>query len=264
MSDRFTEKAESALNRSVKIAERLGHTYIGSEHLLLSLAEDELCCAALILQKHKIDKDKIYSVIKDYSGTGSNTSLSSKDLTPRARKILESSYNNSIQHGDGTIGTEHILLSLIEERDSVAIKLLKNMRADIGAIKDDVYTLMKGRERTTPKARRDSFPPILKQYGKNLCEMARDGKFDPVIGRDTETDRIVRVLSRKNKNNPCLVGEAGVGKTAIVEGLAQRIVNNEVPPALLGKTIISIDLTSMVAGAKYRGDCEERIKNIIS
>lgn len=264
MSDRFTEKAESALNRSVKIAERFGHTYIGSEHLLLSLAEDEVCCAALILKKNRIDKDKIYALIKDYSGMGAKTALSSRDLTPRARKILEGSYNNAIQHGDGTIGTEHILLSLIEEKDSVAIKLLKNIRADLSAIRDDVYTLIKSHERTVQRVKRDSFAPILKQYGKNLCEMAREGKFDPVIGRDVETDRVVRVLSRKNKNNPCLVGEAGVGKTAIIEGLAQRIVNNDVPPALLGKTIISIDLTSMVAGAKYRGDFEERIKNIIS
>ncbi len=264
MSDRFTEKAERALNRSVKIAEKLGHTYIGSEHLLLALAEDELSCAALILKKNKIDKDTISSFIRDYSGTGVKSSLSSKDLTPRARKILEDSYNNAMQHGDGTIGTEHILLSLTEEKDSVAIKLMRNMKADLSAIRDDVYTLIKSRERAMPKVKREGYAPILKQYGKNLCELAKEGKFDPVIGREKETDRLVRVLSRKNKNNPCLVGEAGVGKTAIVEGLAQRIVKNDVPQSLAGKTIISVDLTSMVAGAKYRGDFEERIKNIIN
>ena len=264
MSDRFTQKAENALNRSVKTAENLGHTYIGTEHLLLALAEDDLSCAALILKKNDVDKEKILSFIKEYSGIGVKSTLSSKDLTPRARRILEGSYNNAMQYGDGTIGTEHILLSLIEERDSVAIKLLKNMRADLGAIKDDVYTLIKSRERTVEKVKRESHSPILKQYGKNLCELAREGKFDPVIGRESETDRVVRVLSRKNKNNPCLIGEAGVGKTAIVEGLAQRIVQNDVPPILQGKTIISVDLTSMVAGAKYRGDFEERIKNIIN
>ena len=264
MSDRFTEKAENALNRSVKIAEKFGHTYIGSEHLLLSLAEDELCCAALILKKSGIDKKKITSVIKDYSGTGVKSKLSSKDLTPRARKILEGSYNNAIEYSGGTIGTEHILLSLIEERDSVAIKLLKNLKADLNVIRDDVYTLIKSRERVNQKIKKDSTPQILRQYGKNLCELAKEGKFDPVIGRDKETDRVIRVLSRKNKNNPCLVGEAGVGKTAVIEGLAQRIVNNEVPNALLNKTIISVDLTAMVAGAKYRGDFEDRIKNIIN
>lgn len=264
MSDRFTEKAENALNKSVKIAEKLGHTYIGSEHLLLALSDDESSCAALILKKNGIGKEKIYTCIKEYSGTGVKSSLSSKDLTPRARKILESSYNNANLHGDGTIGTEHILLSLIEEKDSVATKLLKNIRVDINNIRDDIYTLTKSRERTMQKTKREAYAPILKQYGKNLCELAKEGKFDPVIGRDKETDRLVRVLSRKNKNNPCLIGEAGVGKTAIIEGLAQRIVNNDVPPTLLGKTIISVDLTSMVAGAKYRGDFEDRIKNIIN
>ena len=264
MSDRFTQKAENALNNSVTIAEGLGHTYIGTEHLLLALAEDEVSCAALILKKHEVTKERISSLIREYSGTGVKSSLSSKDLTPRARKILESSYNNAMQYGDGTIGTEHILLALVEERDSVAIKLLKSTRADLGAIKEDINTLIKSRERTLQKTKKESYPPILKQYGKNLCELAKEGKFDPVIGRELEMDRVVRVLSRKNKNNPCLVGEAGVGKTAIIEGLAQRIANNEVPATLRGKTIISVDLTSMVAGAKYRGDFEERIKNIIN
>ena len=263
MSDRFTQKAENALNRSVTAAEEYGHTYIGTEHLLLALAEDELSCAALILKKSGIDKEKISSYIRDYSGTGVKSILSSKDLTPRARKILEGSYNNAMQYGDGTIGTEHILLSLIEERDSVAIKLLKSIGADLGAIKEDIYILIKSRERTLQKAKKEMHSPILKQYGKNLCELAKEGKFDPVIGRDNETDRVIRILMRKNKNNPCLIGEAGVGKTAIIEGLAEKIVKNDVPPVLRDKTIISVDLTSMVAGAKYRGDFEERIKNII-
>ena len=264
MSDRFTEKAENALNRSVKAAERLGHTYIGTEHLLLSLAEDELCCASLILKKNGIDRAKLLSVIKDYSGMGVKSKLSSKDLTPRARKILENSYNNAMQFGGGKIGTEHILLSLIDEKDSVAIKILNILKTDLLGIRDDINTLIKNRERTIQSVKKDTISPILKQYGKNLCDLAKDGKFDPVIGRDKETERVIRVLSRKNKNNPCLVGEAGVGKTAVVEGLAQRIVDSNVPEALLGKTIISIDLTSMVAGAKYRGDFEDRIKNIVN
>ena len=201
MSDRFTEKAENALNRSVKIAEKLGHTYIGSEHLLLALSEDECSCAALILKKNGIGKNKIYACVKEYSGIGVKSALSSKDLTPRARKILESSYNNANQYGDGTIGTEHILLSLVEEKDCVATKLLKNMRVDINSIREDIYTLTKSRERTMQKTKREGYAPILKQYGKNLCELAKEGKFDPVIGRDKETDRLVRVLSRKNKNN---------------------------------------------------------------
>ena len=264
MSDRFTEKAENALNRSVKIAEKFGHTYIGSEHLLLALSEDDTSCASLILKKNGIGKDKIYTCIKEYSGIGVKSNLSSKDLTPRSRKILESSYNNANHCSESIIGTEHILLSIVEEKDCVAFKLLKSMRADTGLIREDINTLIKSRERTICKAKRDVYPPVILQYGKNLCELAKAEKFDPVTGRDKETDRIIRVLSRKNKNNPCLIGEAGVGKTAIIEGLAQRIVNNDVPPSLIGKTIISLDLTSMVAGAKYRGDFEDRIKNILN
>ena len=264
MSDRFTEKAENALNRSVKVAENLGHTYIGSEHLLLALSEDEYSCAALILKKNGLTKDIIYTWIKEYSGTGVKSTLSSKDLTPRARKILESSYNHASEQTNGTIGTEHILLALIEEKECVAGKLFKSVKANTTALRDDIYTLIKSRERILEKPKREGYSSIIKQYGKNLCELAKQGKFDPVIGRDKEIDRIMRILSRKNKNNPCLIGEAGVGKTAIVEGLAQRIANNDVPTSLIGKTIISLDLTSMVAGAKYRGDFEERIKNIIN
>lgn len=264
MSDRFTEKAENALNRSVKVAESLGHTYIGSEHILLALSEDEYSCAALILKKNGIVRDTIYTWIKEYSGIGVKSTLSSKDLTPRARKILENSYNHAVDQTNGTIGTEHILLALIEEKECVAGKLFKSIRANTTAIRDDIYTLIKSRERILEKPKREGYSSVIKQYGKNLCELAKQGKFDPVIGRDKEIDRITRILSRKNKNNPCLIGEAGVGKTAIVEGLAQRISENNVPASLLGKTIISLDLTSMVAGAKYRGDFEERIKNIIN
>ena len=264
MSDRFTEKAENALNISVRVAENLGHTYIGSEHLLLALLEDEYSCASLILKKNGVGKEKIYSIVKAHSGSGAKTSLSSKDLTPRARKILEGSYNNANQHGDGTIGTEHILLALMEEKDCVASKLLKSSKCDISAIRDDIYSLLKSREKALQKHKREGYSGIIKQHGKNLCEMAKEGKFDPVIGRDKEIERVIRVLSRKNKNNPCLIGEAGVGKTAIVEGLAERIAKGDVPPSLIDKTIISLDLTSIVAGAKYRGDFEERIKSIIA
>ncbi len=264
MSDRFTEKAEKALNRSVKIAERFGHTYIGSEHILLSLAEDESSCASLILKKNGISKEIVNTTIKEYSGIGEKSKLSSKDLTPRAKKILETSYNNAAENGNGIIGTEHILLAIIDERDSVAIKLLTKMTSSLNSIREDINTLIKSRERIVLTSKKPARTVALKQYGKNLCELAENDKFDPVIGRDKETDRIIRILSRKNKNNPCLIGEAGVGKTALVEGLAQRIIQNDVPPNLIGKTIISIDLTSMVAGAKYRGDFEERIKSILN
>ncbi len=265
MSNKFTKKAEDALNRAVILAEELGHTYIGTEHVLLALAEDESSCAAVILRKNKMSRERIYDAIKEYSGVGTKTSLSSKDTTPRCRRILESSYKISKKYAADKIGTEHILLALLEERESVASKILIKTETDVITLKDEVVTFLRTAERglfiTEPPS--ESSIPNLVKYGKNMTRIAERGGFDPLIGREHETERVIRILSRKNKNNPCLIGEAGVGKTAIVEGLAQRIANGNVPSCLLGKIIISLDLTSMVAGAKYRGDFEERIKSIM-
>ena len=266
MSNKFTKKAEEALCRSVKVAEELGHTYIGTEHILLSLSEDEGCCAAIILKKSKVTKDKIRSAIKEYSGVGEKTRLSAKDTTPRCRRILESSYRISQKYSSELIGTEHILLALLEERECVSSKLLLRMEADVISLKDEVLGFLRSTERgiffSEPSL--DAAIPNLMKYGKNMTRIAERGGYDPVIGRDKETERVIRILTRKTKNNPCLIGEAGVGKTAIVEGLAQRIARGDVPDVLRGKSIISIDLTSMVAGAKYRGDFEERVKSIMS
>lgn len=264
MDNKFTQKAENALINSLKIAEGFGHTYIGTEHLLLALSKNETSCSALILSRYSLTSDKINNIIKDYSGVGVKSELTPNDMTPRLKSILEEAYDLALKYGDGIIGTEHILLAILEENDSVAIKLLKRSKINLGSMRDEILALLKVRERHSQAPKKESVTPLLKQYGKNLCEMAKDDRFDPVIERDSETDRIIRILSRKTKNNPCLIGEAGVGKTAIVEGLAARIVKGDVPPPLIGKTIISVDLTSMVAGAKYRGDFEDRIKNIIA
>ena len=265
MSNKFTEKAENALNHAVTLAEGLGHTYIGSEHVLLALLCDDVSCASVMLKRNKVTKEKVEAAIRDYSGVGERTKLTSKDTTPRCRRILELSYKNSEKYSSERIGTEHILLAILDERDSVASKILLRIDTDMVGLKDDVITFMRATERSlsAPDTLRESAIPNLTKYAKNMSRMAEAGEFDPVIGRDRETDRVVRILTRKNKNNPCLIGEAGVGKTAIVEGLAQRIATGNVPDALLGKTIFSLDLTSMVAGAKYRGDFEERIKSII-
>lgn len=265
MSNNFTQKAENALNRAVKIAEECGHTYIGTEHILLSLAEDETCCAAILLKKNKVSKEKIAEAIREYSGTGHKSSLTSKDTTPKCRKTLEASYKIMKKYACDKIGTEHLLMALLDECECVASKILQKIDADTVGLKDSIIVFMRTADRGVIYAEptNEAAIPNLIKYGKNISSLAIKGELDPVIGRDRETDRVIRILSRRTKNNPCLIGEAGVGKTAIIEGLATRIAEGRVPAPLLGKTIISIDLTSMVAGAKYRGDFEERIKNIM-
>lgn len=261
MGKRFTEKAEKALNSSVRIAEEFGHTYVGTEHILLSLLADEQTCASFILKKRLVTYERLYKTIAEYGGLGEKSHLSIGDITPRGRDVLEESYNNSLKYGDGIIGTDHILLSILDEKNSVAIKVLKIMGTEISPLKSELTAFLKNKEKVGKK---ETLTPVLKQYGKNMTAQAQNQEFDPVIGRDKEIDRLIRILCRKNKNNPCLIGEAGVGKTAIVEGLAQRIANGNVPDFLKSKVIISIDLTSMVAGAKYRGDFEERIKGLLN
>lgn len=267
MSNRFTEKAEKALNSAVTIAEELGHTYIGSEHILLSLSKDNNSAAAIVLLKNGINFDKILKTVKEYSGYGSKSILTPKDMTPRCKKIVENSYRLSLKYGAVKIGTEHILLSILDEKECIATKILIFAGLDITTVSDDVLTVIKTAEKhfESHKNKKDSNEAsTLLQYGKNLTESARAGNLDPVIGRERETERLIRILCRKNKNNPCLIGEAGVGKTAIVEGLAMRIASGNVPNQIKGKNIFSVDLTSMVAGAKYRGDFEERIKNLLN
>ena len=266
MSNRFTEKAEKALNNTARLAESLGHTYIGSEHILLALCKEKDSAAAVILMKNGITYDKILETIKEYSGVGSKSSLTPKDMTPRSIKIVENSYRISVRYGALKIGTEHILLSILEEKECIGIRIISFAGGDTVAITDEVLTLLRTAEKhfESHKIKKESPESALIQYGKNLTELARNGKLDPVIGREKECERLIRILCRKTKNNPCLIGEAGVGKTAIVEGLAKRISCGDVPEQLKGKNIFSVDLTSMVAGAKYRGDFEERIKNMIN
>jgi len=265
MNNKFTDKAEKALNRAVKIAEQYGHTYIGSEHLLEAILEDPDGCAAILMKRSGVTAITVSDAIKEYSGAGIRTNLNSKDMTPKCKKILENAYKSSVRFSSSKIGTEHLLLAIIEERDSVANKLICRIGIDPPIIKETILTFMKNTEKSLSiKSVKDSDIPNLLKYGKNMTDAARAGEYDPVISRDKETERLVRILVRKSKNNPCLIGDAGVGKTAIVEGLAQRIAEGNVPYGLLGKIVISIDLTSMVAGAKYRGDFEERIKMILS
>ncbi len=264
MGNRFTNIAEKCLNNTVSIAEGFGHTYIGSEHILYSLALESGSSSTIIINKRGVDCEKILEAIKEYSGVGERTCLTPKDMTPRARKIVENSYKLSLRYGALKIGTEHLLLAIIEEKNCVANRILIELGVSLSDMLEDLLEIMKSTERVNEQKKIKKQDSMLETYGRNLTELARSNAFEQIVGRDKETDRMIRILCRKTKNNPCLIGEAGVGKTAIVEGLAIRIANSQVPSALLNKNIISVDLTAMVAGAKYRGDFEERIKGIIN
>ena len=265
MSDRFTQKAEIALNKSVNIAEDLGHSYIGTEHVLIAISEDENACASVIMKKHGITYSKICESVRSYLGVGRKTRLTSKETTPRCRKILENSYKSAKKFSAEKIGTEHLLLAILEEKDSVALKILNNLDVNTTRLKEDTVNFLKISEKAIQGKKPETEPtlPHLKKYAKNMTKAASTKGYDPVIAREAEIDRIIRILSRRNKNNPCLVGDAGVGKTAVVEGLAQLIANGEAPAFLRGKSIFAVDFTAMIAGAKYRGDFEERIKGLI-
>jgi ATP-dependent Clp protease ATP-binding subunit ClpC len=265
MSSKFTQKAEIALNKSVNIAEEFGHTYIGTEHVLIAISEDENSCASVIMKKCGLTHEILCDAVKKHSGIGKRTRLTSKETTPRCRKILENSYKNAKKFSAEKIGTEHLLLAILEERDSVALKIISKLGISHSSLKEDTLLFLRSSERAMQgkKSNADISLPYLKKYAKNMTKAAIDIGYDPVIGREGEIDRLIRILSRRNKNNPCLVGEAGVGKTAVVEGLAQRIADGDAPIFLRGKSIYSIDFTAMVAGAKYRGDFEERIKGLI-
>ena len=267
MNSKFTEIASKALNNAVIIAEKFGHTYIGTEHALLALLYDEGSSSAIILKKYRITYKITEEKIKDFIGFGERTRLNVKDMTPRFRRLLDGAHKASIKFNSSKIGTEHLLYSLLEERDSSAGKILSLLDKDIAKIKEEVTQFLKTVEKSyfflNGKASDSDIAALLK-YGIDMTEAAKVEERDPVIGRDEETERVIRVLSRKTKNNPCLIGDAGVGKTAIVEGLCQRIARGDVPKELKNKRIISLDLASMVAGSKYRGDFEDRIKAIIS
>ncbi len=261
---KFTKKAEEALRLARTSAEDFGHTYLGSEHLLFALISDEYSLSGMILTRSGVNAKKIEDLIREFCGVGEKTMLSANDITPKAKHIIEASNSVLKKYNGKSIGTEHLLAALLEEKDSVAMKMLNYADADIVGIKDEVHTLLRAgdiRSKSCEKEEKNKYPSLAK-YGKNLTAAAE--KFDPLIGRDAEINRVIRVLTRKNKNNPCLIGEAGVGKTAIVEGLAARIARGDVPISLYGKEIISVDLTSAIAGAKYRGDFEERITAIIN
>ena len=261
----FTQKANDVLNLAIKAAENFGHTYVGSEHILVGLLKEGTGVGALLLEGKGVNLKKIEDLIIKHIGTGNPTRLSPEDFTPTSKRIIEVSFQIARGMLNSFVGTEHILLALLRESDSYAVKFLNACGVDEQTLLDEALSSLgkaeadyRGNSKSSRKGK--STTPTLDEFGKNLTEAAREGKIDPVIGRDKEIERVIQILSRRTKNNPCLIGEPGVGKTAIAEGLALKIIKDEVPELLSGKKIVALDLTSMVAGTKYRGDFEERIK----
>lgn len=264
MFGRFTERAQKVIVLSQEEARRLGHNVVGTEHILLGLVAEGHGVAARVLQEWG-ELDTIRLEVEKVIGRGDGITIGQIGFTPRAKRVLELAFDEARQLGHTYIGTEHILLGLIREGEGVAAKVLSNVGADLERVRKQVLDLLG--EGAGPagggKAGRARKTPTLDQFGRDLTDMAREGKLDPVIGRESEIQRVVQVLSRRTKNNPCLIGEPGVGKTAIAEGLAQKIVAGDIPETLSGKRVVTLDLGALVAGSKFRGEFEERLKKVM-
>lgn len=267
MYGRFTEKAEKAINLSQENAVQLGHNYVGTEHLLLGLLKEGTGVAARVLQGQGVTEEKVIREIDELIGRGDNDEKKPLDFTPRTKRVLELALVEARRLGHNYIGTEHLLLGIMREGESVAVRILIDLGIEPQKLFSDIVKMLNEDTPTasgTPKsASSQTNTPTLNQFGRDLTEMAREAKFDPIIGRDKEIERVIQILSRRTKNNPCLIGEPGVGKTAIAEGLAQKIVEANIPEMLKDKRVFSLDLSSMVAGAKYRGEFEERLKKAL-
>ena len=262
----FTEKANKAINLAIEKAETMGHTYIGSEHLLLGILSEGSGAAAALLSAKGVSEDRISELLAQKVGEGIPTSLTPDDFTPRSKRILEMSIAAARSLSSGYVGTEHILLAIIEEGQSYAVAFLKELGVNPQEISSEILSASESFSGKTPDKsapKKGGKSPTLDQFGRDLTAEAKEGKIDPVIGRNEEIQRVVQILTRRTKNNPCLIGEPGVGKTAIAEGLALKIASGEVPELLAEKRVVALDLTGMVAGTKYRGDFEERIKTAL-
>ena len=263
----FTEKANAALNHAIEKAEQLGHTYIGSEHLLLGLLAEPGGVAYAALTEAKADAESVEDLIRTSIGIGAPTVLTQNDFTPRCKHIIMNlAVAQARAMGHSYVGTEHLLVALLHESDSAAVAILRELNVSLQDVQNNIVKAMSGAgsyksPAEEKKAKNQSNTPTLNQFGRDLTEAAGKGMIDPVIGRAQEIERVIQILSRRTKNNPCLIGEPGVGKTAIAEGLALKISTGEVPETLRDKRIVALDLTGMVAGTKYRGDFEERIKS---
>lgn len=263
---KLTKKAAQALNLAKECSSALGHNYVGTEHILWGLAKEGSGIAANVLLTNSVTEQKIMESITRIIGKGEQ-GQSITGYTPRTKRVIELSYAEARRMGQNYIGTEHILMGLLREGESIAVRIIMELGVDVHRLYDNIIGML---QEDTPAAVAAAKPkmedletPTLDQFGHDLTQMAKDGKIDPVIGRDKEIERIIQILSRRTKNNPCLIGEPGVGKTAICEGLAQKIIESNIPETLRDKRVVTLDLSSMVAGAKYRGEFEDRLKRSI-
>ena len=259
----FTEKANNALNKAMEVAEDMGHTYIGSEHILLGLLDSQDSVAGKFLNSKGVTYKKIYDMIEESVGAGIPTELQPADFTPRSKHIIEGALMLGSSMGQSLSGTEHLLLSMCREGSGYACELLNRSGISAQTVLKDMATPASPGAKGSKSGKSGEESGVLEKYSRDLTALARENKIDPVIGRENEIQRVIQILSRRTKNNPCLIGEPGVGKTAIAEGLALRIAKGQVPELLADKRIVSLDLTGMVAGTKYRGDFEDRIKGVI-